>query len=156
VTIEIADGWHINAADPGLSFLIPTSLAFDLPAGARVSDVRFPDPETRTLKVAGDQPLRLYRGTVPILATIRYAEGAGGAPAPTATLKFQACNDTVCLRPTSLTLPLPLEFSSLSTKGGSRRAGNEVSPRRRAGGCILAGMVFYSSHGSPRNRSHVC
>ena len=116
VMIEIADGWHINAADPGIPFLIPTSLSFDLPAGARVGEILFPQPESRRLKIAGDQLLRLYKGSVRIAATIHYAERTAVAGETFATLKYQACNDTVCLRPASLKLSLALGFAALGGK----------------------------------------
>lgn len=127
VTLEvaIADGWHINGVDPGLSFLIPTSVAFELPSGLRADDVRYPPPETRQLKIAGDNPLRLYRGNISIHATLSYDTGAhaDGSRRLAAVLRYQACNDTVCLRPTTATVELPVRLAGDASSPSPHRGG---------------------------------
>lgn len=146
VTIEIADGWHINAADPGLAFLIPTSLSFELPPGARAGNVRFPEPESRRLQVAGDQPLRLYHGTVRIGATITYTEDAPGAGQSAATLEYQACNDTICLRPVTVTLPLAVHFGALPGRAAGGLGRTATYPPAPSRSCISAGTAVYFSN----------
>lgn len=112
VKITIADGWHINGTDPGFEFLVPTTVDLDVPAGIHVADVRFPEPVERALKLAGNKTLKLYEGTIAIQARLRYERSAETASDPVVTLRYQACNDTLCLRPASITLQVPLKLAA--------------------------------------------
>jgi DsbC/DsbD-like thiol-disulfide interchange protein len=115
IDFDIAEGWHINSNEPGLEFLIPTSVSFEGPAGVRMVDVRFPPPVVRKLELGGGKELKLYEGRVSIPATLRYestAAPAAGAGAPVAVVRYQACNDSLCLRPQTLKLPVEVEVTS--------------------------------------------
>jgi thiol:disulfide interchange protein len=115
IEFDIADGWHINGNEPGLEFLIPTTVTFEVPHGLRVEDVRFPEPATRKLELGGDRDLKLYAGRVRVPATLRYESAADGGEPISAVVQYQACNDSFCLRPQKLELSLDLELTAAGT-----------------------------------------
>lgn len=117
LTVTIAPGWHVNAHDPDRSYLIPTELELEPPAGARVAGVRYPEAVVRTLAFAAGKPLRLYEGAFTIGVRL---EGAARGNL-TGGLRYQACNDETCLPPRMLPVSLAL---------GSREAGAGSLPPR--------------------------
>jgi DsbC/DsbD-like thiol-disulfide interchange protein len=120
IEFEIADGWHINSNEPGLEFLIPTTLTFEVPAGLVAENLRFPPAVVRSLQLGGGRELRLYEGTVRVAATLRHATAANGGEA-VAVVRYQACNDELCLRPQTVRLPLALDLSARLWPPVSRR-----------------------------------
>lgn len=104
VDVAVEDGWHVNAHDPDRPYLIPTKLEIDVPAGATVERIAYPEPVVRALAFAGDQPLRLFEGAFTIAATL-----AGELPdAVEGRLRYQACSDTTCLPPATLAVRFAL------------------------------------------------
>jgi hypothetical protein len=79
LTLEIHDGWHLNANPPLLRFLIPTEIKA---AASAVRSLRYPK---------GDR----YEGSVTIEGE---AETRGGGPA-SVSLTYQACDEERCLTP---------------------------------------------------------
>jgi DsbC/DsbD-like thiol-disulfide interchange protein len=110
VSVALEPGWHINSHAPKLDFLIPTALEFELPEGVRVVRVDYPTPVTRSLRSLSDQALELYEGSFVIRARLVY-ERLSPARDLAAVLRYQACNDTVCLRPTMVRVSLDLEVA---------------------------------------------
>jgi uncharacterized protein YyaL (SSP411 family)/Zn-dependent protease with chaperone function len=92
VTMQIRDGWHVNANPPSLPFLVPTRI------GGEVRGLAYP-PAGRFRSAFAPDELAVYSGQ----AVIR------GEAAPRATgleLTYQACNDRLCLPPVTRSLPL--------------------------------------------------
>jgi len=106
VTIRIDEGWHINSPLPVQKFLIPTRIEWKLPAGIKAGDAEYPPPHRRRLPLAGDQDLDLFEGEIAVSAVMTASSTADLSAPASAVLHYQACNDTVCLRPTSIELPL--------------------------------------------------
>jgi thiol:disulfide interchange protein DsbD len=98
--ITIDDGWHINADQPRQDFLIPTALTVEAPDGVTLGDVAYPEPVEMVLSFS-DEPLLLYEGVLKLRVPIESGPAAGPF---TAALRYQACNDTTCLAPRTLTL----------------------------------------------------
>lgn len=117
VDAVVAPGWHINAHQPTEKFLVPTALTLTLPDGVRADPVRYPDPKAKTFAFAGDVELLVYEGTVPLRTAIR-APSFAAPIAITAALRFQACDDTTCLPPTTVTQTYMLAPASAATGGG--------------------------------------
>lgn len=94
VSVEIASGFHINAHQPDEPYLVPTTLK--LSAGDVVFDAPvYPKPESQRFAFAPDKPLLVYSGTIEITA---FAKQTLTAPVR-AELRYQACDDTRCLAP---------------------------------------------------------
>ena len=128
ISVTLEPGWHVNSNAPKLDFLIATALEFELPAGMAVIQVTYPEPVLRTLRFLPEHQLELYEGTFQIRATLEYQKIAQPAP-PVAMLRYQACNDTVCMRPAMERIPL--DFEAVGPQGHAG-PGEDVS-RRVAG-----------------------
>jgi DsbC/DsbD-like thiol-disulfide interchange protein len=112
VSVLLEPGWHLNSYEPGVDFLIPTKLEFELPEGIFVHDVTYPEPVLRKLKFAGDRELRVYEGAFAIRATLSYESSSAAPRELAALLRYQACNDTICKRPSILRLPLDVRVAA--------------------------------------------
>jgi thiol:disulfide interchange protein DsbD len=113
VTIRIADGWHINAKDPGPAFLIPTSVELDVPPGVRVEEVRYPEPVRRRIALGGGTDLALYEKTVSFASRVHYDTLVETPREVIAVVRYQACTEELCLRPSLVRVPLPLKLSAI-------------------------------------------
>ncbi|MEJ2591645.1 MAG: thioredoxin domain-containing protein [Candidatus Thiodiazotropha sp.] len=105
VTIDIPEGWHINASDPNDPALTATRL--ETAAGWRLQAIAYPPGETRQLAFQ-EQPLSLYAGTLELQATVAPGNGSPAGLTLPVSVQLQACNDEVCLPPEQVTLRLPL------------------------------------------------
>lgn len=132
VSVQVEAGWHINSHEPGLDFLIPTKLEFELPNGIRVLDVTYPVAVSRRLKFAGDRELKVYEGDFTIRATLAYESSSTATTGLAALLRYQACNDTICKRPSMLRVPLEIRVA----------ATQDVSSRFAAADAALAWQPF--------------
>lgn len=99
VTVAIEDGWHINSAKPLDEYAIPTELTLD-PATATLTGVTYPQHRMQKFSFSGDKEIAVYEHAIeiPFSATL-----AAGATVVKASLRYQACNDTVCLPPRNAT-----------------------------------------------------
>lgn len=97
VTARIEDGWHINAAHPLDEFSIPTVLSIE---SAALADARFeyPPHKEEEFDFAGGK-LAVYDGTIRIPFTAKKKMNSGSIEAK---LRYQACNDRICLPPTNV------------------------------------------------------
>lgn len=129
LTVEaiIAPGWHINAHQPTEKFLVPTVLTLTVPDGVRADPVRYPEPEARRFAFAGDLELLTYEGTVP-LRTIIHVPSPAAPIAVTAALRFQACDDTTCLPPVTVTQTHTLTPAGTAPAGGTDAAPGASAP----------------------------
>ena len=118
VTVELKDGWHVNAHRPRQDYLIPTTLTIEPPAGARVGEVAYPEPVDRQLEFS-DEPLLLYEGTFRLAAPVE----TGAAGPWRASLRYQACDDTTCLPPRTLDLVATERAEGAAAPAG----GNEIA-----------------------------
>ena len=113
VVIDVAEHWHVNANPANVEGLIPTMLT--LPSTASIVIDRIVYPKGATMKVSwSDGPVSLYTGH-----TVIFAEGhvnAAVQPGPVkleGSLRYQACNDQVCIAPK--TIPVVIETEIMPT-----------------------------------------
>jgi len=105
VQLNIADGLHINAAQPGDRSLLPTTLKLADPGGLQL-EVAFPEPEQRSFSYA-DRPLLVYEGDVVIKATLTgLTDNRLPEEGVRLVLAFQACSETACQVPSEVPLLL--------------------------------------------------
>src|SRR5215467_13128844 len=124
IKLQVADGYHINAHNPSLDYLVPTTVRFDAPASIHIGDVRYPAPVDRSFEFAPDTKLAVHEGTVTIEAD---AEADKSLPPDTedaepikATITVQSCNQSQCLAPSKLTVALPLGKAGKGTGDGTQ------------------------------------
>lgn len=94
----IEEGWHINAHEPTLDFLIPTVATFELPVGWTNSAVEYPQGVLLPFEFA-DEPISVYEGRVPLLTTLTVPDNASGGIPVRVNVRYQACDDAQCLPP---------------------------------------------------------
>lgn len=115
--VEMAEGWHINAHEPNLEFLVPTEIT--VPAHQQdtigqhgrweLSNVLYPQPHFLPLGFVA-QSIALYTGQVDITGTMISPDRPDIRVLPL-TLQLQACDERRCLAPE--TLKIPLAYGSL-------------------------------------------
>ncbi|PIX74520.1 MAG: thioredoxin domain-containing protein [Rhodocyclales bacterium CG_4_10_14_3_um_filter_68_10] len=98
LSLQVEDGWHVNANPASFAYLVPTKL---LIANAVPRRIVYPQGKPFAPRFA-PEPIRVYEGKVAIRAEFP----PGGADGMRARLSVQACNETVCLAPSTLDVPL--------------------------------------------------
>ena len=95
----ILSGFHVNSDKPRDEFLIPLKLTWN--AGPlEAKSIHYPQPEEMELN---GSKMVVYTGTVPIETEFAVAKDAPkGAATVTGKLKYQACNNQMCFRPSTL------------------------------------------------------
>jgi len=116
VVLDVAEHWHINANPANVEGLIPTTLT--LPSLPTVVIDRVVYPEGTTTKVSwSEENVALYTGHA-----IIFAEGhvnSDTQPGPVkleGVLRYQACNDSVCVAPKNITVTLETGIAPESQK----------------------------------------
>ncbi len=120
VVLDIQPGWHMQAAQPSFDYLVGTILSLKPQSGIEIG--RIDHPSAKQIEFAGDT-LAVYDGETPILFTISTAADLiPGQYVIKGELTVQACDDQVCLAPSTLAVNIPVE---VVTKGTSVTAVNE-------------------------------
>lgn len=110
VMVQVADGWHVNAHEPAQQYFIGTTLDIVPREDLRVEAAYYPDPLFRTFGFT-DDTLAVYEGEIAIILAARASEAlATGTHILQSRLRIQACNDEVCLRPSTVEVPIPVEI----------------------------------------------
>jgi thiol:disulfide interchange protein DsbD len=126
ITAKIADGWHVNSNTPTEEFAIPTVLTVDETTAA-LTAATYPPHAMKAFEFSGGKQLAVYDGTFPIAfrATLK-----NGATKFTATLKYQACSDRVCLPPNTATAEIDAGklVAAPAATAQTPKAGSEFTP----------------------------
>jgi hypothetical protein len=122
VRLKIEDGWHVNTNPAQPNYLIPTVVTLKSKLGSKLGTVKYP-PGKRTKLEGIDEELTAYADRVSFLAELDVpAEAAGKMEELAIEVKYQACNDEQCLRPTSLKIVLPV---AVAKSGEAVKPANE-------------------------------
>jgi hypothetical protein len=103
LTVRLPKDIHVQSDKPRDPLLIPTALTIEAPAGITVTAIEYPKP-TDLAQPGRTEPLAVFGSEFAIRAKVSLGEGvpAGDLKVP-GTLRYQACNDTVCFPPTRAT-----------------------------------------------------
>jgi len=104
VSVKIDEGWHINSTKPESEYLIPTQLELK-GNGIEFGSAVFPTPHKKFIKIM-NQELSLFAGNFQITAPLWKSSDAADLKSIEAVFSFQACNDKLCIRPSSVTAAL--------------------------------------------------
>jgi hypothetical protein len=116
VVARIKPTYHINAHKVLDEFLIPTEMEGSAPAGFRVVATDYPAGELRQFSFS-KKKLAVYTGQVIVRMKIMAERGAPlGALELPFSLRYQACNNTMCLPP----VKVPVSVSLTVAKAGTR------------------------------------
>lgn len=100
IVAKIAEGWHVNSHTPTEEFAIRTELALDPATAELIGEPQYPAHAMKAFEFTGGKELAVYDGTFPIGFRAKLKSGAAKI---TATLRYQACSDKVCLPPKTAT-----------------------------------------------------
>jgi thioredoxin:protein disulfide reductase len=118
VAIEIANGYHMNSHKPLDSYLIPTTLTPQAPAGITVAETIYPNGHSEKFPFSPDKPLNVYSGRVTLkLKLTADATAPMGAVTIPMTLRYQACNNSACLPPVKIPVSAQIQVAAAGTKG---------------------------------------
>ena len=106
ICITVTEGFHVQANPAATEFLIPLTLTFESGDDFEVSEIRYPPGEPYRLQGA-DEDLLVYGDTFALPMSVRASATAHeGAVAVPGQLRYQACDDHLCLAPATLTFDL--------------------------------------------------
>lgn len=105
ISAKILDGWHVNSATPLDEFVIPTKLSLE---GGELLSAAYPKHELKQFAFTGGKPLAVYEGEIRIPFTARLKSGATSLAV---VVRYQACNDRLCLPPKTVRTDLPLTLA---------------------------------------------
>ena len=110
VQLNINEGWHVNSHTPTFDYLIGTTFEIQSQEGIILSDVQYPKGDLVSLSFA-EQPLDVYEGTTTIFASLRISDKLNhGMDTVKGSVTVQACNNQICLAPSTLEIDIPLQI----------------------------------------------
>ena len=105
--LKIAGGWHINANPPGQDNLIPTTVTVAADAPVEIVDVAYPKGKTVRFEFS-DKSLNVYENSLTIPIKLKQKSDWKRNTRITLKLTYQPCNETECLLPQTLNIPVKL------------------------------------------------
>ena len=107
--LKITAGWHVNANPTGQENLIPTTLAVDTDAPVEIVEVAYPKGRSARFEFS-DESLNVYEGslTIPLQLKQKPRTLLDRTVPIILKLTYQPCNETECLLPQTLEVPLKL------------------------------------------------
>jgi len=124
VVMKIREGFHVNARKKSAEYLIATDLKTDGATGFKIGDVTYPEGQERTFTFS-KTPLNVYEKTVVLkVPVIALADAPTGVQHIPLKLKYQACNNEVCLPP--VTLPVDAAVNVTASTSAAHPAHPEL------------------------------
>lgn len=116
IVADILEGFHINTDKPLQDYLIPTVVRVEPPKGLRVLEITYPKGALAKFAFS-PEPLAVYDGRVTIRIRLDAAADAPlGVQQLPIKLRYQACNDSACLRPVTVDVPVRVEVAPAGTQ----------------------------------------
>lgn len=141
--VTIDEGWHIQSHTPSYKYLIPTELALELPEGWPEAVIRYPAHIMWQSQFAED-PLAAYEHEAVIHVSVELPSdlATGGVEVPVELL-YQACDELVCLPPTTTETTVRLEIGEAGEATGhpAFTAAPTLPPDNAGGLSLLAALI---------------
>lgn len=103
LNFRVVAGMHINSHTPRQDFLIPTVFSIPAGEGVKLESATYPSGSDISLPSAPKMKIDVYSGTFAVQARM---VAAPGNHLVRGVLHFQACNETQCLPPQTITAAL--------------------------------------------------
>ena len=105
--LNIAEGWHMNANPAGQDNLIPTTITVNTDTPFEILDVAYPKGRSTRFEFS-NEPLNVYEEglTIPLQLKQKPNMKPDKDVSITLQLTYQLCNETECLLPQTLDIPL--------------------------------------------------
>ena len=102
VVAQVETGYHINAHNPTLDYLIPTRITFQDSPSFSIAKVVYPHGTSRKFSFM-NVPISVYEGEIHLGSILNVdASTPPGFYTLPGKFLYQACNDHACLPPTSV------------------------------------------------------
>jgi len=111
VQLTIQSPYHVNANPASMRFLIPTVITLDKAQGMSVGKPLYPKGTLKKFTFF-PTPLAVYQGNTVVSVPLSAAKTLSAGPHQlTGLVKYQACNDRVCLAPTTAKFAVTLQVA---------------------------------------------
>lgn len=108
--LQLREGYHVNTNMPPDPYLIPLRLSWDSPA-ITVTEVVYPKPVPHKVEFF-PTPLPVFSGRFELVTRFKVASSTPpGLVNVPGKLRYQACNDRMCLPPKTVDLTLPVSVT---------------------------------------------
>ena len=102
--VELPETIHVQSDKPRDPYVIPTLLTLTLPEGVTVEEITYPE-STDFLLAGWKEPLQVFEHEFTIAVRLALdADVSPGEMVVPGSLRYQACDDTVCFAPASATV----------------------------------------------------
>ena len=109
VSLEVRTGYHCNSNKPSDEYLIPLKLTW-APGPLESPEVTYPTPQMEKYSFS-PTPLSVYTGNFDLMTKFKVSPSATpGQAIITAKLRYQACNDRMCLQPKTVDVSVPIDI----------------------------------------------
>jgi hypothetical protein len=109
VSLEVRTGYHCNSNKPLDDYLIPLKLTW-APGPLESPEVTYPAPQMEKYSFS-PTPLSVYTGNFDLMTKFKVSASATpGQAIITGKLKYQACNDRMCLTPKTIDVSVPIDI----------------------------------------------
>lgn len=111
VRLTVRPEYHVNANPPSETYLIPTTVTFARAQDVTVGKAVYPKGQLAKFDFS-PQPLKVYQGSVMVNVPLTVsAKATPGARQLTGLVKYQACNATSCMAPTTAKFVVTLQIA---------------------------------------------
>ena len=104
--LNLKQGFHVNSNMPSEDYLIPLKLTWN-EGVLEATGTTFPKAESHKYSFS-QKPLSVYTGDFEIVTHFK-AKPSPGASTITGKLRYQACNENMCLPPKTLEVKVDVE-----------------------------------------------
>lgn len=119
VVAKVLPKFHVNANKVLQDYLIPTELEFDLPKGFQLIALHYPQGKLKKFSFSPER-LNVYEGRFKLRMKVRAEKDAPlGKQTWGFSLRYQACNDELCLPPVRIPVLVELETALVDAKSKS-------------------------------------
>lgn len=109
LSLQLREGFHVNSNAPADPYLIPLRLTWN-PGPVEAAAIEFPKPQSEKLAFS-EKPVLIFSGSFDVTTRFKAPAGAPtGQSLVTGKLRYQACNDRMCLAPKTVDVTLPVEI----------------------------------------------
>jgi thiol:disulfide interchange protein DsbD len=108
--LQLRSGYHVNSNKPSDEYMIPLRLMWDAAGPLEAREVIFPKPHQEKSEFA-EKPLSVFSGEFEIATKLAVRPNApSGLGILNGKLRYQACNDKMCLPPKTLDVKITYEI----------------------------------------------
>jgi hypothetical protein len=107
--IQVKSGYHVNSNTPADEYLIPLKFTWNEDV-VKVQEIVYPKPKLEKFDFS-TKPVSVFDGDIKTQAKFKISPTAPpGLTHLNGKLRYQACNDRMCLPPRTLDVKIPLEI----------------------------------------------